>query len=66
MTTTFTYYTQTAGNKEVILFDGIIHGSYLVEVNTIDGMTDKYKSYKFKTQEEANKKFESIKKRVLK
>ena len=64
MTQEFTYYTKTQGEKQVLLFDGLIHGYYLVEVNCIHGMSDKDKKYKFNTQVEANKKFESIKKRV--
>lgn len=64
MTTEFTYTTRTQGDKEVILFDKEIHGSFLVEVNPVTGMMDKCKQYKFNTLEEATKKFESIKKRV--
>lgn len=62
---TFNYFTQSNGTKTVILFDKMIHGFYLVEVNT-EGMADKDRNYKFDTYEKAEKKFNSIKKRVLK
>jgi len=68
MKTKFKYYTQTQGYKEVILFTKLFKDFrgdyYLVEVNT-EGFLDKYKSYKFNTLEEATKKYNSIKKRVL-
>ena len=59
----FTYTTKTQGDKEVILFDIKIHGSFIVEVNPTTGMADKRKTYKFNTLEEATKKFKEIKKR---
>ena len=63
MTTSFTYQTKLE-NKEVLLFDTKIHGSFLVEVVPEGGMADKIKSYKFDTLKGAVKKFNSIKKRV--
>lgn len=65
MTNQFKYYTQSQGTKTVLLFDAKVHGSFLVEVAPETGMADKIKSYKFNTLEEATKKFNSIKKRVL-
>jgi len=63
MTQRFTYLTKTQGDKEVILFDIKINGSFLVEVNS-EYMQDKSKRYKFDTLEGATKKYESIKTRV--
>tara|TARA_R110002167_G_scaffold25756_1_gene89135 strand:- start:777 stop:1004 length:228 start_codon:yes stop_codon:yes gene_type:complete len=63
MTLSFTYQTKLE-NKEVLLFDIKMHGSYLVEVTPEGRMVDKIQTYKFDTYEGALKKFNSIKKRV--
>jgi len=62
----FNYYTQTQGEKEVILFDKSINNSFIVEVNVVDGCMDKNRAYKFNTLDEATKKYNSIVKRVSK
>ena len=64
--TKFNYYTQTQGEKEVILFDNPINGKFIVEVNVVDGCMDKNRTYKFDTLENSTKKYNSIVKRVLK
>ena len=64
--TTFNYYTQTQGEKQVILFDKAINNSFIVEVNVIDGCMDKNRTYKFNTLDKATKKYNSIVKRVSK
>ena len=64
MTTEFTYFTITQGEKRVLLYDTKIHGTFLVEVIPDTGMADKIRNYKFDTLEGAVKKFNSIKKRV--
>ena len=63
MTQSFTYQTKL-DDKEVLLFDTKIHGSFLVEVIPEGRMVDKIQSYTFETYEGALKKFNSIKKRV--
>ena len=64
--TTFNYYTQTQGEKQVVLFDKAINNSFIVEVNVIDGCMDKNRAYKFNSLAEATKKYNSIVKRVSK
>lgn len=64
--TTFNYYTQTQGEKQVILFDKAIDNRFIVEVNVIDRCTDKSRTYKFDTLDKATKKYNSIVKKVSK
>lgn len=62
----YSYYTKTQGEKEVILFDKAINNNFIVEVNVVNGYVDKNRSYKFNTLAEATKKYNSIVKRVSK
>jgi len=64
----FNYTTRTGMQKDVILFGRINKRKqkFLVEVNQPNGMADKNMSYYFDTYELAEKKYNSIIKRVSK